>query len=60
MSENARTQKGPEVEARREKARKRRAVVHSQITKASDALAAADLLLGMNFSISAVGRQERE
>lgn len=60
MSENVRTQQGPEVDARREKARKRRAVVHSQIRQASDALAAADLLLGLNFSISAVGREGRE
>ena len=60
MSEKALSASGPEMDARREKARARRAIVRTQITKASDALAAADLLLGLNFSISAVGRPERE
>jgi hypothetical protein len=59
MNENCTVVRTPEeIEARRQKARTRRAVVHHEIRLATDALAAADLLLGMNFSIGAVGREK--
>ena len=60
MSDAAAPESNPELESvRRERARQRRAIVASQITQASDALAAADLLLGMNQSLLALARGER-
>ena len=47
-----------EVESGREKSRQRAAAVRHEIRLANDALAAADLLLGLNFSIGAMGREQ--
>ena len=44
---------------RRERARLRRANVSQRLRLATDALAAADLLLGLNLSVGSVGRCER-
>lgn len=43
---------------RREKVRLRAAHVRQRLNLATDALAAADLLLGVNYSVAAVGRKE--
>ena len=48
------------TETDREKARLRAAIVRQRLRLATDALAAAHLLLGLNSSQSSVGRQERK
>ena len=62
MSEMSRaTARTPEEqESRRLKVRVREATVREEVRLATDALAAADLLLGLNFSISALGREPRK
>ena len=52
------TREAPDVAQRREKVHRRAAHVRQRLRLATDALAAADLLLGVNFSIGAIGRKE--
>jgi 4'-phosphopantetheinyl transferase EntD len=50
----------PEALQRSEKLRRRTEHVRQRLCLATDALAAADLLLGVNLSLGAVGRKEKE